>query len=415
MKAILDICCGLDVHKETVVACLLKGNLDSEPEAETRTYSTLIPNLEQLKTWLIEENCRHVAMESTGVYWHPVFNVLESAFDGTIELMVSNARHMKNVPGKKTDVKDAEWIAGLLRAGLLRGSFIPSQSIRRLRDLTRYRKSMVEEISSQKNRIEKHLQSCGFKLSTFLTDIFGVSGRGIVDHLAKFGHISPEEVDPLVKKSARAKLNDIKLAVNGNMDVLQRDFLKMLLKHLDDNREHLQIIDQKIDQELLKCQRQLEQLDGIPGINKTAAAAILAEIGTDMAQFKTAENICSWAGLTPGSYESAGKKKSSRTLNGNTYIKRILCEAAWTITRMRNTYLSQWYWKIKQRRGGKRAIVALARKLLVIIYNMLKNNTNYDENCFELVEAKQEKYKIKKIMAEARKLGLEVIELPKIA
>ena len=415
MKAILDICCGLDVHKETVVACLLKGNLDSEPEAETRTYSTLIPNLEQLKTWLIEENCRHVAMESTGVYWHPVFNVLESAFDGTIELMVSNARHMKNVPGKKTDVKDAEWIAGLLRAGLLRGSFIPSQSIRRLRDLTRYRKSMVEEISSQKNRIEKHLQSCGFKLSTFLTDIFGVSGRGIVDHLAKFGHISPEEVDPLVKKSARAKLNDIKLAVNGNMDVLQRDFLKMLLKHLDDNREHLQIIDQKIDQELLKYQRQFEQLDSIPGINKTAAAAILAEIGTDMAQFKNAENICSWAGLTPGSYESAGKKKSSRTLNGNTYIKRILCEAAWTITRMRNTYLSQWYWKIKQRRGGKRAIVALARKLLVIIYNMLKNNTDYDENCFELAEAKQEKYKIKKIMAEARKLGLEVIELPKIA
>ena len=146
MKAILDICCGLDVHKETVVACLLKGNLDSEPEAETRTYSTLIPDLDQLKTWLEEENCRHVAMESTGVYWHPVFNVLESAFDGTIALIVSNARHMKNVPGKKTDVKDAEWIAGLLRAGLLQGSLIPSQSIRRLRDLTRYRKSMVEEI-----------------------------------------------------------------------------------------------------------------------------------------------------------------------------------------------------------------------------------------------------------------------------
>lgn len=415
MKAILDICCGLDVHKETVVACLLKGNLDSEPEAETRTYSTLIPNLEQLKTWLIEENCRHVAMESTGVYWHPVYNVLESAFDGTIELMVSNARHMKNVPGKKTDVKDAEWIAGLLRAGLLQGSFIPSQPIRRLRDLTRYRKSMVEEISSQKNRIEKHLQSCGFKLSTFLTDIFGVSGRGIIDHLAEFGHISPEEVDPLVKKSARAKLNDIKLAVNGNMDTLQRDFLKMLLKHLDDNYEHLRMIDQKIDQELLKYPQQLEQLDGIPGINKTAAAAILAEIGIDMSRFKTAEQICSWAGLTPGNYESAGKKKSSRTLHGNTYIKRILCEVAWTITRMRNSYLSQWYWKIKQRRGGKRAIVALARKLLVIIYNMLKNNTDYDENCFEIAKVKQENYKIKKIMAEARKLGLEVIELPKTA
>lgn len=308
MQDILEICCGLDVHKETVVACLLKGGNDNKPEAKTRTFSTLIPNLEELKTWLEEENCRHVAMESTGVYWQPVYNALEGAFDGTIVLIVANARHMKNVPGKKTDIKDAEWIATLLRAGLLQGSFVPSQPIRRLRDLTRYRKSIVEEISSQKNRIEKHLQSCGFKLSTFLTDIFGVSGRAIIDHLARFGSISPEEVDPLVKKRARTKLNDIKQAVNGNMDTLQRDFLKMLLKHLDDSCEHLQVIEQKIDEELLKYHRQLEQLDGIPGISITAAAAILAEIGIDMSQFKTAEHICSWAGLSPGNYESAGKK-----------------------------------------------------------------------------------------------------------
>jgi len=308
MQDILEICCGLDVHKETVVACLLKGSKESKPEAETRTFSTLIKNLEELKTWLEEENCRHVAMESTGVYWQPVYNVLENAFDGTMVLIVTNARHMKNVPGKKTDIKDAEWIATLLRAGLLKGSFVPSQPIRRLRDLTRYRKSIIEEISSQKNRIEKHLQSCGFKLSSFLTDIFGVSGRGIIDHLAKYGHISPEEVDPLIKKSARAKLNEIKLAVNGNMDSLQRDFLRMLLKHLDDSYMHLQMIDQKIDEELLKYQRQIEQLDGIPGINITAAAAILAEIGIDMNHFKTAEHICSWAGLTPGNNESAGKK-----------------------------------------------------------------------------------------------------------
>ncbi len=308
MQDILEICCGLDVHKETVVACLLKGGNDNNPEANTRTFSTLISNLEELKTWLEEENCRHVAMESTGVYWQPVYNVLESAFDGTIVLIVANARHMKNVPGKKTDIKDAEWIATLLRAGLLQGSFVPSRPIRRLRDLTRYRKSIVEEISSQKNRTEKHLQSCGFKLSTFLTDIFGVSGRAIIDHLALFGSISPEEVDPLVKKRARAKLNEIKLAVNGNMDTLQRDFLTMLLKHMDDSCAHLQVIEQKIDEELLKYHRQLEQLDGIPGISITASAAILAEIGIDMAQFKTAEHICSWAGLSPGNNESAGKK-----------------------------------------------------------------------------------------------------------
>jgi transposase len=308
MQDILEICCGLDVHKETVVACLLKGGTTDKPEAISRTFSTLISGLEQLKAWLEEENCRHVAMESTGVYWQPVYNVLESAFDGTIVLIVANARHMKNVPGKKTDIKDAEWIATLLRAGLLQGSFIPSQPIRRLRDLTRYRKSIVEEISSQKNRIEKHLQSSGFKLSTFLTDIFGVSGRAIIDHLARVGSISPEEVEPLVKKRARTKLNEIKQAVNGDMDRLQRDFLTILLKRLDESLEHLQLVEQKIDQELLKYEQQLQQLDGIPGINKIAAAAVLAEIGIDMTKFKTAEHICSWAGLSPGNNESAGKK-----------------------------------------------------------------------------------------------------------
>lgn len=308
MQDILEICCGLDVHKETAVACLLKGGLNNKPQAKTRTFQTLLSGLEELKSWLEEENCRHVAMESTGVYWQPIYNVLESAFDGTIVLIVANARHMKNVPGKKTDMKDAEWIATLLRAGLLNGSFIPSQPIRRLRDLTRYRKSIVEEISAQKNRIEKHLQSCGFKLSTFLTDIFGVSGRAIIDQLARCGKISPQEVEQYVKRRAKAKLNEIKQAVNGQMDTLQREFLIILLQRLDESKEHLQLVEQKIDEELLKYQRQLEQLDGVPGISKTAAAAILAEIGIDMVRFKTAEHICSWAGLSPGNNESAGKK-----------------------------------------------------------------------------------------------------------
>jgi transposase len=308
MQDILKTCCGLDVHKETVVACLLKGDTDSKPETTIRTFSTLLPGLEELKAWLVLENCRHVAMESTGVYWHPVYNVLESAFDGNMVLIVANARHMKNVPGKKTDMKDAEWIASLPRAGLLAGSFVPAQPIRRLRDLTRYRKSIVEEVGDQKNRIEKHLQSCGFKLSTFLTDIFGVSGRAIIDHLAVHGHISPAEVEQYVKKRARVKLNEIKQAVNGEMDQLQLEFLQLLLKRLDDNYQHLQFIETKIEAELVNYEHQLKQLDGIPGIDMTAAAAILAEIGVDMSRFKTAEHICSWAGLSPGNNESAGKK-----------------------------------------------------------------------------------------------------------
>ncbi len=308
MQDMLKICCGLDVHKETVVVCLLKGDVEKKPETLIRTFSTLREGLEELKAWLIKENCRHVAMESTGVYWQPVYNVLESAFDGNIVLTVANARHMKNVPGKKTDMKDAEWIASLLRAGLLAGSFIPAQPIHRLRDLTRYRKSIVEEVGDQKNRIEKHLQSCGFKLSSFLTDIFGVSGRAIINHLSRYGQISALEVEGCVQKRARIKLSEIKQAVNGQMDQLQMEFLQLLLKRLDESFQHLQLVEQKIETELTTYQHQLKQLDGIPGIDITAAAAIIAEIGVDMSRFKTAEHICSWAGLTPGNNESAGKK-----------------------------------------------------------------------------------------------------------
>jgi len=205
-------------------------------------------------------------------------------------------------------MKDAEWIATLLRAGLLNGSFIPSQPVRELRDLTRYRKSIVEEISSQKNRIEKHLQSCGFKLSNFLTDIFGISGRAIIEHISRYGSIASEEVEYYLKTKARNKLQEIKLSVNGRMNKHQRDFLKLLFKHLDETYEHLREIEENINSELEKFKRQIEQLDGIPGIDKTAAAAIIAKIGIDMSKFKTAEHICSWAGLSPGNNESAGKK-----------------------------------------------------------------------------------------------------------
>lgn len=324
MQDILEICCGLDVHKETVVACLLKGSVTGNPTKEIRSFSTLLPGLDELKVWLEQEQCHHVAMESTGVYWQPVYNVLEGAFDGRMVLIVANARHMKNVPGKKTDMKDAEWIATLLRAGLLQGSFIPSQKTRELRDLTRYRNSIIHEITAQKNRVEKHLQSCGFKLSTFLTDIFGVSGRAIIDHIAKNGRISAEQVELYVKGRARNKTNDIKIAVNGKMNEHQREFLSMILQRLDESYQHLLKIEEKIEQDLYTFKRQITQLDGIPGINITAAAAIIAEIGAEMSNFKTAEHICSWAGLSPGNNESAGKKKHTHKQREYIYQSHIV-------------------------------------------------------------------------------------------
>lgn len=311
MEAILECCCGLDVHRDNVVACLLKGPQDLKPEATLKTFSALPNGLEELRTWLEEENCRHVAMESTGVYWQPVYNVLEEAFDGTAIILVVNARHMRNVPGKKTDMRDAEWIAQLLRSGLLNGSFIPSKPVRELRDLTRYRKTMVEEVNSQKNRIEKFLQSGGFKLSSFLSDVFGVSGRAIMEHICENGSISAFTVEKLVKGRLRVKKDDIALATRGNMSPHQKEFLTMLLKHLYQLELNIKEIDVNIEQKSKIFKTQLEQLDGIPGIDKVAAATILAEIGIDMNEFKTSAHICSWAGLSPGNNESAGKKVHS--------------------------------------------------------------------------------------------------------
>lgn len=411
MKYILDCCCGLDVHKDTIVACLLKGSVDTKPFSEIRTFSTLISNLEDLKSWLVDPNCKHVAMESTGIYWKPVYEILELAFDSEMSILVVNARHMKNVPGRKTDMRDAEWIATLLRAGLLNGSFIPAKQIRELRDVTRYRKSVISDITSQKNRIEKFLQSSGFRLSTFISDIFGVSGMGILKHLAKHGSITLQDLDIYLKTKTRHKINEIMLAINSELNLHQRQFLSMLIKHLEQLRINLKEVESEITSEIQKFEHQIEVIDTIPGIDKTAASAIIAEIGIDMSCFKTAEHICSWAGLSPGNNESAGKKKRTHVNRGNPYIKSILCEVAWVITRLRKTYLSAWYWKLKQRKGAKKAIVALARKLLVIIYTMLKTDATYDETCFEVQKNRTENKKYSRMILELKKQGYTVAKL----
>jgi len=317
MQTLLHNCCGLDVHKDSVVACILKtsnfsedSNGTEEVEKEIRTFETFPDTLNELKIWLESENCHHVAMESTGVYWHPVYDALESAFEGDIEILVVNARHMRNVPGKKTDVKDSEWIAKLLRAGLLAGSFIPPQEIRELRDFTRYRKNIVFDISRQKNRIEKTLQSAGFKLSTFLTDIFGVSGRNLINVLIKCGKLTHEDVETETRNISREKKTEIKRAVNGRLNKHQREFLKLQLKLLDELLAHLKSVEQSIEEESAQFQEEIERIDTVPGIATTAATAIIAEIGTDMSKFPTAEHFCSWTGVTPGDNVSAGKKKT---------------------------------------------------------------------------------------------------------
>jgi len=408
MEDLLTCCMGLDIHKDTIVACLLVGESNTKPEKEIRTFTTLIPGMQELRKWVEETKCRHIAMESTGIYWQPIYETLEDCFNSEIRLLVVNARHMKNVPGKKTDMRDSEWIATLLRAGLLNGSFIPDKEIRELRHLTRYRKSIVRDVTSQKNRIEKFLQSSGFRLSSFITDIFGVSGKNIMRHLMTHGSMTIEALDICLKTQTRKNIKAIMIAVNGTLSLHQREFFKMMFIHLEQLEKHRKEVENSINAFIKQFSEALSLLCSILGIDVTAASAIIAEIGVDMSRFPTSEHICSWAGLAPGNNESAGKRKAVAVNKGNPYIKSMLCEVAWVIAGKRKTYLSGWYWKIKQQRGAKRGIIALARKLLVIIYTIIKSKNPFDEFAFEQRRLKCQQKRTSKLIHELTRLGYQV-------
>lgn len=409
MQDILTCVMGLDVHRDSIVACLAKGEIGSDPEIEIRSFSTLIPEMKKLRDWVIESDCRHVAMESTGIYWQPIYEMLEPCFDGEINILVVNARHMKNVPGRKTDMRDAQWIATLLRAGLLKGSFIPDKAFRELRHLTRYRKSIVHDITAQKNRIDKFLQSSGFRFTAFLSDAFGASGRNIIRHLIQNGSIDRSALDKCLKTQTRKRIDQILVALNGSLSLHQCSFLAMAFGHLETLEAHRKAIEDAIADEILKHSEALNLLCSIPGIDVTAAAAIIAEIGTNMSAFPDSQHICSWAGLSPGSNESAGKRKSAHINKGNPYLKSMLCEIGWVISGKRTLYLSGWYWRVKQRKGAKRATIALARKLLTLIYTMLKTGEPYNEDCFEQRRKRCERKRAHRMVSELQKLGYMVV------
>jgi transposase len=304
LEAILERCCGLDVHRDTVVACLLTGTLDERPQKEIRTFSTMSKGLHELLGWLQEAECTHVAMESTGVYWKPVYHVLEGSF----ELKLANAQRIKNVPGRKTDISDAEWLAKLLRSGLIEGSFVPPHEIRELRELTRYRKKLVGNATAEKNRVQKLLESSGMKLSSVISDVFGVTGRSLLDQLMNNGYLDEETIRSLVKGQIKKKVPQLVDALQGKLSSHQRFLLKQSWEHLMYLERSLEQIDEAINEHLQAYRVEMELLQTIPGIDQTAASAILAEIGADMLHFHSERHLASWAGLSPGNNESAGKK-----------------------------------------------------------------------------------------------------------
>src|SRR6516164_10592087 len=366
METLVERGCGVDVHQATVVACLLIVLKSGKVHKQIRTFGTTTRELVSLREWLLSEGCTHVALESTGVYWKPVYAILE----GALQIVVANAQHVKKVPGRKTDVKDAEWIADLLCHGLLRSSFVPPQPIRELRDFTRYRRKLVESRSSERNRLLKVLETANIKLASVATDVFGTSGRLMLRALIE-GKSTPQEMADLAKGLLRKKIPELELALEGKLEEHHRFLLKLQLDRLERVESDLAALEQRIQEKLQPYATQLALLQEIPGVERTLAAVIIAELGVDMSVFQSVSQLASWAGVCPGNNESAGKRKSSRIPKGNMYLKTALVEAANAAARAKGTYLRDKFYRLKARRGYKRAAVAIAHKILLSIYHML--------------------------------------------
>jgi transposase len=374
MDVLYHRCAGLDVHAETIVVCALLGE-EEHVQKEVETFPTFTKDLFRLLKWLEDRGITHIAMESTGVYWKPVFNILEDYFDITL----ANAQRIKNVPGRKTDVSDAEWIAKLLRYGLIEKSFVPPENIRELRDLTRLRKKWIGQLTAEKNRIQKVLECSNIKLSSVISDVFGVSGRKLLERLMKQGYIEEPEIDACIHGRMKGKRQQIQDSLFGTLTEHQLFMIRQSWKHIESLESLLREIEERIDQLLQAYKQEMELLVTIPGVKKETAAVIIAEIGVDMGQFPTSQHLASWAGVAPGNHESAGKRKSTRTTKGNPHIKSALCEAAWALSRCRNQRLAAKYWSLAARRGKKKALVAIAHRMLTIIYCIISRKEPFRE------------------------------------
>jgi transposase len=370
MEIIVERGAGLDVHKGRVVACIMGMGI----KKEIRTYLAMTNDLLRLKAWLKEREITHVAMESTGVYWKPIFNILEDAF----EVILVNARHVKHVPGRKTDVLDSEWLCKLLRSGLVRGSFIPPKEVRELRDLTRYKRKLIQTITAEKQRVEKILEDANIKLSSIASDTFGASGARIIQELLK-GELRPDEMAELSKGRLRKRKEELKEALVGNVEEHHKRMIRTSLEHINAMEEIFSSVEQKIQEKIeLHFKEAFELLKTIPPI-KDAASVIIAEIGVNMDLFPTEAHVSSWAGMSPGNNESAGKKKSGATTHGNVYLKTILTEFAWIASRMKGTYLQSKYQSLVGRKGKKKTLVAVGHKILIACYQVLKYKVPYKE------------------------------------
>jgi transposase len=403
MEVIYPRCCGLDVHKRGVVACLIVPGLDGAPTKEIRGFATMTDDLLALSDWLTAAGCTHVAMESTGVYWKPVYNLLEDGF----ALLLVNARHVKAVPGRKTDAKDCEWLADLLRHGLLQASFVPDRSQRELRELTRYRTSLVRERTAAANRIQKTLEGANIKLAAVATDILGKSGREMLTALID-GRTDAAELAQLAKGRLREKLPELERALVGRVEAHQRFLLAEQVAHVDFLEAAIERVSAEIAERVRPVEDAIERLDAIPGVGRHLAEALVAEIGTDMERFPTAHHLASWAGMCPGNHESAGKRQSGKTRKGSPWLRALLVQAAHAAARTKGTYLAAQYRRLAARRGTSRAAVAVGHTILVIAFHLLQRGTTYHDLGPNSFDQQDRQHVERRLVRRLRDLGYQV-------
>lgn len=376
MDVIAERCAGIDVHKEQVTVCVLLGAAGKRVSKETRVFATFTKDLLELGQWLTSLGVTEVAMESTGVYWKPVYAVLESV-EG-LSLTVGNAQHMKNVPGRKTDMKDAEWIANLARHGLIRKSYVPPPDLRQLRDLVRYRRSMVQARTSEKNRLQKLLESANVKLASVVSDVFGVTGTAIVRALAD-GESNPGVLSELARGNLRAKKAELRLAMECRIEEHHRWLLKLQLAALSDVDERIAKLEAEIDRRLEPYRAQARALATIPGVQSNAAAALIAEMGVDVSHFKSSAHFAAWAGVCPSNNESAGKRGREPARKGNVHLRNALIEAASAAVRTKGTYFREKYYRMGSRMPKNKAKVAIAHKIAIAAYAILRDGKPFQD------------------------------------
>ena len=402
MEIIYKSCCGIDVHKNKLVACLkIKGKKNVIKE-----FSGQTEDIKNMANWLLENDCKKIAMESTASFWKPLVNIFEMK---KLDYTVINARDYKNLPGKKTDVLDSEWIADLLQHGMLRDSYIPSREQRELREATRYRKSLTQERTRGLNRLQKMLEGANIKITSILSGVLGVTSRNLIEYVLENDEdITKEKANELVTTRVHAKLEDIVKAMNGIITPFQKTMMKEVIKHIDELTERIKEMDALIDEYMKEYEKNKKKLEKIPGLGKRSSEIILAEIGQDMKRFPTAGHISSWAGVCPGNNESAGKRRSGKTRKGNKILKSTLVECAQSAVRRKDTFFYAQYQRISMRRGKKRAILAVAHSILISIYYMIKEDKEYEDLGADFYNKFNKEKKANAYMKKLKELGYDV-------